>query len=269
MESEPFVSLRRTISELPLLHRFLDDDFIKEQSTCGLKNFLLVHSDNVQALQYLECGLRELSEVEGFERLGARLRGACAWDQYQEVLAQINATIWFRQKDLLKEIEPTLPHRTGSCDALLVFTEQEIYCEVWAAQSFMKIFESKKTKIAGKAADLRKREPWMSQKDAEHEIRNRDIVRNLNQKTKRQMPPGQHGILWIDGAKGWLFHFDVKTIAERIFPSKLQIASVMLWDGERGSQIGEAPFCFVNSGSSFQDTARKLLLHLNRTDQMH
>ncbi len=268
MENEAYESLRRTISKFPLLHCFLDNDFIKKQSAGGLKNFLLVNSGNVQALQYLEGELQLLSDVEGYDRLGERFKGACGWDQYQEVLAQITASTWFRQKGLIKEIEPALPHRTGSCDILLSFAEQEIYCEVWSAQSFLKAFESKKADNLRKASDLRKKEPWMSLEDAEHETRNRGIVRTLKGKTNRQLPPGQHGILWIDGASGWLFHFDVKMIAERLFPSRPQMASVMLWSLEQGSQIGEAPFCFVNSGSPFQDLTRKLLLHLERADQM-
>jgi hypothetical protein len=269
MENEPYASLRRTFSEFPLLYRFLDDTFIEGQCTNRLKNFFILHSDNVEAIQHLETLLQQLSDIKGYDRLGARLIGACDWDGYQEIMAQINATIWFRQKGLIKEIEPTLPHRTGSCDILLSFAEQEIYCEVWSAQSFMKAFESKKTEKAGKAADLRKKEPWMSLEDAEHEIRNRDIVRILKQKTNRQLPPDQHGILWIDGAKGWLFHFDVKIIADRLSPSIPRMASVMLWNLERGSQIGDAPFCFINAGSPFQAISRKLLLHLERTDQMY
>lgn len=269
MENEPYTSLVRTISGFPLLHRFLDDIFIEGQCAGGLKNFFLMRSDNVKALQHLEGLLQQLSEVKGYDRLGARLIGACDWDGYQEIMAQINATIWFRQKGLIKEIEPALLHRTGTCDILLSFAKQEIYCEVWAAQSFMKAFESKKTGKAGKTANLRKKEPWMSQEDAEHEIRNRDIVRTLKYKTNRQLPPGQHGILWIDGAKGWLFHFDVKIIAERLFPSRPQMALIMLWSLERGSQVEEEPpFCFVNSASPFQVLTRKLLLHLERVDRM-
>jgi len=265
MENEPYTSLRKTISEFSLLHRFLDDVFIEGQCATVPKNFFLVRSDNVKALQHLEDLLQQLSEVKGYDRLGARLKAACDWDGYQEIMAQINATIWFRQKGLIKEIEPALPHRTGSCDILLSFAGQEIYCEVWSAQSFLKASASKKT---GKVTDLRKKEPWMSQQDAKHEIRNRDIVRTLMSKTNKQLPPSQHGILWIDGGKGWLFDFDVKTIAKKIFPSRLQMSSVMLWNGERGSQIGEAPFCFVNPESPFQGLTRRLLLHLERVDQM-
>ena len=179
------------------------------------------------------------------------------------MMAQINATIWFRQKGLIKEIEPALPHRTGSCDILLSFAQQQIYCEVWAAQSFMKAFESRKTE---KAVDLRKKEPWMSQEDAEHEIRNRDIARTLKHKINQQLPQGQPGMLWIDGAKGWLFHYDAKIIARRLFPLKPQMTLIMLWTLERGSQLGEPPFCFVNSKSPFQDLSRELLLHLGLTD---
>jgi hypothetical protein len=265
MENEPYTSLVKTISGFPLLHRFLNDVFIEGQCAVGLKNFFLVHSDNVEALQHLEGLLQQLTEVKGYDRLGARLIGACDWDGYQEIMAQINATIWFRQKGLIKEIEPALPHRTGRCDILLSFVEQEIFCEVWASQSFMKAFETKKT---GKVAVLRKKEPWMLQQDAEHEIRNRDIVRTLMSKTNKQLPPSQHGILWIDGGKGWLFHFDVKTIAERIFPSRPQMFSVMLWNGEQGSQIGVPPFCFVNTKSPFQELTRRFLQHIGRDNQM-
>jgi hypothetical protein len=260
-------SLRTTISKFPLLHHFLDDEFIKQQGASGVKSFLLTTSENVLALQYLESLLQQLIKVEGYDRLGSPLRKTKDWDQYQEVLAQINATVWFAQKGLLKEIEPGLPHRRGRCDAKLSFAEQEIYCEVWAPQAFMTTYEAKKTEIAGKVAALRE-QLFMSQQDAEHEIRNKSIEGTLRDKTTRQLPPDQHGLLWIDGAKGWLFGFDVKTIAKRLFPSRPQIALIMLWNGERGSQIGEPPFCFVNSVSSFQDIARRLLLHLNRADQM-
>jgi hypothetical protein len=250
------------------LNKFLDDDFIKRQWESGVKNFLLVHSDNVLALQYLESLLQQLIKVEGYDRLRSPLRKANNWDQYQETLAQINATVWFAQKGLLKEIEPALPHRYGRCDAKLSFTAQEMYFEVWAPQAFNITFENKKIENAGKVDALRKSLRWMSLQDAEHEIRNKNIEAILRNKTTKQLPPCQHGLLWIDGSKGWLFDFDVKTIAKRLFPDRPQMAAVMLWNSERGSQIGEAPFCYVNSESPFQCLTRKLLLYLERVDRM-
>jgi hypothetical protein len=108
----------------------------------------------------------------------------------------------------------------------------------------------------------------MSSQDAEHEIRNRRIGRNLMDKTKLQLQFCQPGILVIDGSKAALFHFSVKEIAERLLPKRPQVALIMLWSLERGSQIGEPPFCFANSGSPFLDLTRRLLRHLGRLDLM-
>lgn len=265
MENKSYTSLRSKITKFPLLSQILDDAFIKEQCNGVLKNFLLLRSDNGEALRYLESCLQLLSEVEGYDLLKARLKGVCGWDGYQEILAQINATVWFKQRDILEEIEPKLPQKRESCDCRLSFDGQQIYCEIWSAQSYMRSFETKKK---SQAADLHKKEPWMSLEEAKHEVRNRAIVRTLKSKTNRQLPPNQHGILWIDGARGWLRHFDAKIIAERLFPLRPQVASIMLWSLEAGSQIGEAPFCFVNSNSDYQDISLELLRHLGRINQI-
>jgi hypothetical protein len=257
-----------TISGFPLLYVFLNETFIKQQCSSGLKNFLLFHSHNVQALQYLENILQRLSCYKGYERLGPRLRNACDWDAYQETLAQIEATVWFSQKSVLKEIEPALRHKTGSCDILLTFEEQEIYCEVWSAQSFQRAINLKIGEEARRAKELVMKEPWMSQQDAEHEIRNRGVIRTLMAKTNHQLPPDKPGVLAINGSKSLLFHFSVKEVSEHLFPKRPQVALTMLWSLEGGSQIGEPPFCFVNPNSPFVDLARKFLAQIERTNLM-
>lgn len=203
-----------------------------------------------------------LASVIGYDRLKPLLKGATDWDKFQEVFAQINITLWFKQNSLLKEIEPTLPHRQVSCDLLLSFSQQDIYCEVSSFQSFVKSIESREQGTDDERIKIKlQQRPYLTKQDIEHEIKNDRIIRNLLIKTKKQLPPKHPGILALETGKSMVFHFDIKEIAQELFPSRPQVMLIMLWSLERGSEIGEAPFWFVNPSSPFQDIGQKLLEH--------
>ncbi len=203
-----------------------------------------------------------LTLVNGYDRLISLIKGVASWDEYMEIRAQINTTRWFKEKSLIKEIEPKLPHREGYSDMLLSFSEQAIYCEVTSPESIQKSIESKKQNEVKKVQNLLKKQSWMSEQDAEHEIRKDRITRNLLAKTRRQLPPNHPGILALETGKSMVFTFDTKKIAQKLFPSRPQVMLIMLWSLERGSQIGEAPFCFVNPNSPYQNIGQKLLEYL-------
>jgi hypothetical protein len=84
-----------------------------------------------------------LAAVKGYDRLISTIKDVASWDKYMEIRAQINITRWFKENSLLKEIEPGLPHRRGNTDALLSFSEQDIYCEVTSPQSLQESIKSK------------------------------------------------------------------------------------------------------------------------------
>lgn len=102
----------------------------------------------------------------------------------------------------------------------------------------------------------------MSKQDAEHEIKQDRITRILLGKTNKQLPPNYPGILALETGKSMVFTFDTKKIAQKLFPSRPQVMLIMLWSLERGSQIGEAPFPFVNPNSPYQNIGQKLLKYL-------
>ncbi|MFC2033587.1 hypothetical protein ACFLUB_03635 [Chloroflexota bacterium] len=85
-----------------------------------------------------------LVSVNGYNKLITRISRVADWDEYQSILAQINVTLWFKKKNILKEIEPELPHGLGYTDVLLYFSQQNIYCEVTSLESLPKSMESKK-----------------------------------------------------------------------------------------------------------------------------
>jgi len=275
MENERYKQLQKIISEFPHIHRFLNDNFIKTQCTSNLKCYLLIRLDNKeygyttrQHLPTLERRLSKLASITGYNRLKPLLRGASNWDEYQEFLDQIDITLWFEEKNILKEIEPELPHREGNADALLSFSEQDIYCEVTSPESLQKSIESKKHNEVKKVQSLLNKQPWMSKQEVEHELKINRTVRNLLDKTKRQLPPNHPCILALETGKSMVLTFDTKKIAQKLFPTRPQVMLIMLWSLERGSQIGEAPFPFVNPNSPYQNIGQKLLKYLGLDNEV-
>ncbi len=264
MESDCYLQLQPIISQFPRIHQFLDDGFIREQCESGLKNFVLKRADNHEGLLYLDNLLAELTSVLGYDRLGDRLKMACSWDEYQEFLAQMDITLWFKDKDMVKEIEPKLANAMGKADILLTFSQQDIYCEVTSRESLEKSIESKRGNDAQKVQNLLKKEPWMTQQDAENEIEIDRILRVLLRKTSRQLPANHPGILALDGGKGAVYVHKIKRVAEKLLPQRRQMILIMLWSLERGTQIGEPPFCFLNQNSQFPDVGQELLNNLGR-----
>ena len=128
--------------------------------------------------------------------------------------------------------------------------------------------QSKKQSEATKVQYLLKTEPWMSEQDAEHEIKQDRITRILLGKTNRQLPPNYPGIIALETGKSAVFTFDTKKIAQKLFPSRPQVMLIMLWSLERGGTIGqpplEAPFWFLNTKSCFRDTGQRLLEYLRQ-----
>jgi hypothetical protein len=216
----------------------------------------------------LEKESAELASVKGYDRLISTIKGVASWDEYMEIRAQINITKWFKEKSLLKEIEPGLPQRKGNTDALLSFSEQDIYCEVTSPQSLQKSIESRKQSEANKVQNLLKTQPWMSKLDAEHKIKQDRITRILLGKTNKQLPRNYPGILALETGKSMVFTFDTKEIAQTLLPTRPQVILIMLWSLEREGAIGqpplEAPFWFLNRNSHFRDTGRRLLKHLKQ-----
>ena len=238
---------------------------------CYFLEYLANEESRYKPYQYLptlEKMLAELSSVTGYDRLAYLLRGASDWDGYNEFLAQIDITLWFKQKSLLKEIEPRLPCSAGVGDILLAFSQQDIYCEVTSRESFQKSIESPKGNKGQRIQNLFKREPWMTQQDVENEIEIDIILRKLLEKTKKQLPSSHPGILAFDAGKGWVFHHQVERVAKKLFPQRLQLMLVMLWTSERGSQIGEPPFWFVNPNPPYQNIGQELLKYLGQDNKV-
>lgn len=278
MGNECYLRLQPTISKYPCLYQILDDDFLREQCESGLKNHLLKRLENEkssqgtrQHLPTLERRLSELTPVTGYDRLKYLLKGASDWDEYQEFLAQIDITLFFKHKNLLKEIEPELPHRVGNADILISFPQQDIYCEVTSFKSIIKSIESKsrkeEDKIQSRLRVLKNRQPWKTEQDIEHELEVNSAVRNLLDKTKRQLPPNNLGILALETGKSAMFGFDVREIAQKLFLSRRQVALIMLWSWESGGgdnsdlrwERNTPSFCFINGGSKFRQIGEGLL----------
>lgn len=258
--------LQSILSQFSRIHQFLDDAFVKAQCESGLSNYLLsrlVNDDSsgstAQHLPTLEKRLAKLASVAGYDRLGSLLRGASNWDQYQEALAQIDITLWFNQKNLLKEIEPLLPHGLGNADILLSFAGQDIYCEVASFQSIIKSIEAK-----AKDKENKIREQWKEQRGS---IKIKGVARNLLDKTKRQLPQDYPAILALNTTKSAIFAHDVRLIANRLLPRRPQVALIGLWswegDGEAMSWDNSPTSFFVNHGSKFYKVGKALIQSLN------
>lgn len=278
MERERYLQLQSTISQFPHIYQFLDDGFIRGQCESKLKNHLLKRLDNKEAgnstrkhLPTLEKRLAKLALVTGYVKLKLLLRGASDWDEYQEFLAQLDITLWFQEKKLLKEIEPELPHKAGNADILLSFSQRDIYCEATSFQSIAKSIESKtkseKNKIQDRVRELRKRQLWKTEQEIENELEIKRAARNLLYKTNHQLPRDYPGILALDTTKSAVFGLDVRDIAQRLSPSRPHVALIILWswegNGEDFNWDMSPTFFFVNSRSKFREIGEELLEHLD------
>jgi hypothetical protein len=215
-------------------------------------------------LPTLEKRLAQLAPVTGYDRLGALLRGASDWDQYQEVLAQVDITLWFKHSNLLKEIEPILPHRAGSGDVLLSFSGQDIFCEVNSPQSIASAIESRNV-ISENTGD---------KKQSKNTKRS---LRILLRKTDDQLPPEYPGILALETTKSAVFELDIAELAQRLFPKRTHVALIMLWSWEgngennfvkRGWERDYSISCFINGCSKFRVVGEELLKHLKLKGQV-
>lgn len=270
MEDERYYRLKATISRFLHLHKSFDDDFIREQCDTGLRCHILRRLDSRESgydmckhLPSLESRLAQLAPVTGYNKLGALLRGASDWDQYQEALAQIDITLWFKRHNLLKEIEPRLPDEVGIGDILLSFSRQDIFCEVNSFQSIAKSIESRKVSGSTK-----------SEKQSQNTKRR---LRVLLRKTANQLPLGYPGILALETGKSAIIGLDVAKLAQPLFPKRPHLALIMLWSWEENGgndlEVGgwkrDYPtFCFINGSSNFRVIGEELLKHLGLKGQV-
>ncbi len=213
-----------------------------------------------------------LAYVKGYDRLISSIKDVADWDGFQAISAQINTTLWFKDKNVLKEIEPELTLRRGFADILLSFSNQDIYCEVNSLESLAKSIESKtgdeENKIQSRLERRRKGEPWLTKHDVENEININRIVRNLLEKTNEQLPQNHPGILALDTGKAGVFHHTIKEVAKKLLTKRPQVTLILLWSLEKGSQIGEAPFWFVNPNSPYQNIGQELLKYLGQENKV-
>lgn len=220
----------------------------------------------------LEKSSAGLASVNGYDKIISRIKGVTDWEEYTAISAQINVTLWFKNKNILKKIEPELPHREGYADILLSFPNQDIYCEITSFQSIIKSIESKEDieeiKIQNKLRKIRKGQPWLTNQGIDNEIKIDKIVRNLLEKTNRQLPLNQPGILALETGKAAVFHHTIKEVAAKLFKKRPQVILIMLWSLEKGSRIGKAPFWFVNPNSPHQNIRKELLKYLGQENKV-
>lgn len=277
-----YIRLREILARFPRLHEFLDDDFVRKQCEAGLKNYLLKqlaaqNSLTEQHLPALEKRLAALASPgdnysgAGYHKLGQRLRGVGDWDQYQEFLTQIDITLWFKQKALLKEIEPRLPHSKGEADILLSCNQQDIYCECTSFQSLWKSIQeeadSESDKQKKKQEKLKKEYRGLTMDDVTHKGEIDNTVRKLLDKTKNQLPSDWPAILALDTSKAAVYSPDIKEIARRLFPKRRHLVLIASWSWENSSQNfldweRATPKLFVNSESKFPTVGKDLVTFL-------
>ena len=182
----------------------------------------------------------------------------------------------FKDKGILTEIESELANSMGNADILLAFSQHDIYCEVTSFQSIAKSIESKKKSEEKKIREIRKRQPWKTEQDVEHEFKIKRGVRNLLAKTKRQLPSNHPGILALETGKSAIFGFDVRDIAQKLFPSRPQVVLIVLWswesDGGDNSDLrwerNPPSFCFIIGSSKFRQIGEGLLEPLSLKDEV-
>lgn len=213
-----------------------------------------------------------LASIAGYDRLMSSIEKVADWDGYMAIEAQIDVTFWFRDKGILKEIEPKLSHRAGYADILLSFSNQDIYCEVNSFESLAKSIESKtqdeENKKELRIQKLMGYEPWLTNVDAKKIIQNDKILRKLRYKINKQLPVDCPGILVLDTGKAMVYSLQIKEIAKKLFPLKDQVSLIMLWSLESGSDIGERPFWFVNYNSLFTKIGQELLKHIGQENKV-
>ena len=211
-----------------------------------------------------------LAYVKGYDRLQSSIRDVADWDGFQAISAQIKTTSWFKDKEILKEIEPPLPHREGYADILISFSQQDIYCEVSSLESPFKSIEATRQDINNAKIEIKlQKRPYLTKQDIEHEIKNDRIIRNLLIKTNKQLPINHPGILALETGRAMVYLLEVKKeIAKKLFNKRPQVMLIMLWSLERGSDIGEAPFWFVNPKSQYQNIGQELLKYLGASPSL-
>lgn len=259
MRSDCFDSLHSTISKFTNLHVFIDDDFITKQCTKGLKSYILkglsgeinirTTDEFKQHLPKLERRLKILEYSEGYAKLKGIIQNAVNWETYQNFLAQVDITLWFKNQGILIEIEPELPHdfRIGYGDALIFTPNGNCYCEIHSSSSLINV--NQQTSVNQQKQKTKK------------------VERILLEKTNIQLPIDYPGILCLDATKApGIWSYDVREIAEKLFPNRQQLAMIMLWswesNGEPSWDMIPNSF-FVNSHSKFRNVGECLLKHLN------
>jgi len=222
------------------------------------------HHEVSQYLSNLNSKLVQLEPFPGFPKLGPGIK-AKDWQQYYETLAEIKADIWFAERGLLKEIQPELSHTRGRGDILILLSGQLIYCEV-TARRFPNESDEKDDRKEARLKKLREEQPWATQADLDDQDEIRKMLGHLRGKTRRQLPPNFPGILVLDTGRAMFYQQSTKKLAGRLFASQdtSQVILIMLWSLERGSQIGEPPFWFVNRRSCFHDIGLALLKSLGQ-----
>jgi len=255
MPDEVYYRLKSIVSKFTHVHEFIDNEFILEQCKGGLKNYLLdrlANNDSAQNtlshLPTLEMRLAQLAPLSGYSKLRSLLQGASNWDAYEEALAQIDTILWFSQKKLVKEIEPILCHRVGKADILLSLNRQDIYCEITSFQSIIK-----SVNLIDNSRDKNRHN---------EQVKIDRVIRILLSKTSRQLPPDYPGILALNALKSSIFAFDVRLIAQKLLPKRLQVALIALWSGEgTGPDINwDIPNLFViNSRSQYRYIGEAIL----------
>jgi len=197
-----------------------------------------------------------LASINGYDRLKSSIEDVADWDGFQAIKAQIDTTLWFKEKGLIKEIEPKLPLRKGYSDILLSFSQKDIYCEVTSFQSIIKSIQVKKSRT--------------EKKDDEFKIKR--ALRNLLDKTGRQLPQNYSGILVLDTTKSAVFSLDVRELAGRLLPQRRQIALIALvsWEGngEDFSWDKNPTFFFINGYSEFRAIGEAVLKHLGQKGEV-
>lgn len=209
-----------------------------------------------------------LADVKGYCRLISLMGDVADWDGFIAVLAQIETTLWFKNKAILKEIEPPLPQGVGYADILLSFSQQNTYCEVLSIESYPKSIAKKQPKDDKKVEIMLGEKPFLTKQDIKHKIRKDKIVRILLKKTKKQLPENYPGIFALETGKAWISNSEVKEIAKRLFSKRPHVMLVMHQSPERGSDIGESPFWFINDKSNYRNIGQALLKYLEEDNKV-
>jgi hypothetical protein len=270
MESELYQKLHSILCNYPTIYQLLGGDFFRRQCKAELTSCILKHlaqeghNENLPHLSYMESQLAQLSCFPGFNKLQKGLRSPNG-DEYYETQIQIERSVWFAQQHLLKEIEPELHDQGESCDMLLAFKGQHIYCEVTSRR-----FAGVNSKITtAQMQRLQKKQPWLTEQDIEYQYEINNVLRSLKDKAQHQLPPTAPGILVLETGRAMFFHWQTKELANKLFASTSRATTphvilIMLWSGDSGSQMGEAPFWFVNRNSYFKAIGRALLKYLGQ-----